>query len=37
MKRVATLLAADKTFALVPKNMNNSFFDQACDGRQKAA
>jgi ribose transport system substrate-binding protein len=29
--------AADKTFALVPKNMNNPFFDQARDGCQKAA
>ena len=29
--------AADKVFALVPKNMNNPFFDQARDGCQKAA
>jgi ribose transport system substrate-binding protein len=32
-----TAQAADKTFALVPKNMNNPFFDQARDGCQKAA
>ena len=30
-------LAADKVFALVPKNMNNPFFDQARDGCLKAA
>ena len=29
--------AKDKVFALVPKNMNNPFFDQARDGCQKAA
>ena len=29
--------AADKVFALVPKNMNNPFFDQARDGCMKAA
>ena len=29
--------AADKVFALVPKNMNNPFFDQARDGCYKAA
>lgn len=29
--------AADKVFALVPKAMNNPFFDQARDGCQKAA
>ena len=28
--------AADYTFALVPKNMNNPFFDQARDGCKKA-
>ncbi|MGE3295348.1 MAG: sugar ABC transporter substrate-binding protein, partial [Geminicoccaceae bacterium] len=29
--------AQDKVFALVPKNMNNPFFDQARDGCLKAA
>src|SRR4029079_175637 len=29
--------AKDKVFALVPKAMNNPFFDQARDGCQKAA
>ena len=29
--------AQNKVFALVPKNMNNPFFDQARDGCQKAA
>ena len=28
--------AADYTFALVPKNVNNPFFDQARDGCKKA-
>ena len=28
--------AAEYTFALVPKNMNNPFFDQARDGCKKA-
>ena len=28
--------AADYTFALVPKNVNNPFFDQAHDGCKKA-
>ena len=32
----ATAGAADYTFALVPKNVNNPFFDQARDGCKKA-
>ena len=33
---VATAAQAEFTFALVPKNMNNPFFDQARDGCMKA-
>ena len=32
----AVASAADYTFALVPKNVNNPFFDQARDGCKKA-
>jgi ribose transport system substrate-binding protein len=32
-----TAEAKDKVFALVPKAMNNPFFDQARDGCMKAA
>src|SRR3954468_24135813 len=36
MMAVATGAQAKFTFALVPKNMNNPFFDQARDGCKKA-
>jgi len=36
MIAAATVAQAEYTFALVPKNMNNPFFDQARDGCKKA-